>query len=122
MTRDANKTLRWVRRGMILVPVAVAEVRVEEVAALKPSKTRTRYDVHRLIACPTCGAKADQRCRTAGGTPTANHADRLISVRCPCGEPVAPSCQYCPPCRDAARKQSYRLRELRNPTRERRVA
>lgn len=112
--RNVGGVMRW---SPTPTPSEVADLR----ARLRPVPRR-HLDVSDLIACPTCEAHADERCRSASGHPTANHKDRLISVRCPCGQPVAPRKQYCEPCRQRARKQTYRLREIRRPSRERRAS
>lgn len=112
--RRVHGVMRW---SPDPTPSEVADLH----ARMKPAR-RTNLNVSDLIACPTCGAHANERCRSASGNPRENHAARLISVRCPCGEPVAPRKQYCEPCRERARKQTYRLREIRRPTVERRAS
>lgn len=74
------------------------------------------------VACDQCGARQDQRCHTANGKTVKPHKRRRGPVMCPCGraEP-APKHQYCEPCRRAARLDTYRLREDRTPTRDRRA-
>lgn len=83
---------------------------------------RRKVDIHDFIACPTCGARADQRCRTTTGNSSANHQARVIGVRCRCGQPVTPYKQYCEPCRILARTATFRRREIRNRTSERRAS
>lgn len=75
----------------------------------------------RPVACDRCGAREDQRCRTATGKTVKPHRGRRGPVLCPCGEAEpAPKHQYCEPCRRAARGETYSLREDRTPTRDRR--
>lgn len=112
--RNDNGVWRW---STAVAPAEVADLR----ARMRPQPRRP-IDVHRYVACPTCGARADERCHATGGTPRSNHAARIISVRCPCGEPVEHRKLYCEPCRVRARKQTYRLREIRKPSAERRAS
>lgn len=79
-------------------------------------------DVHALIACPTCRACVDERCKSAGGNIRTDHADRIIGVRCPCGQTVDKRHRYCSTCREKARRMTYRDREIRRPTRLRRAS
>ena len=72
-----------------------------------------------LIVCP-CGARLTQTCKTAGGNPTNPHKERVASRRCACGALLEPRKQMCTPCRQRARKQTYRLREIRKATATRR--
>lgn len=109
---------RWVVRGGIAHWSDAPEV--AEVRDLKAKPKRRRLDVGTLIACPRCRAKVTETCKTTGGNPTAEHAERLVSRRCPCGERVAWKKQLCEPCRASARKQTYRLREIRKATSQRR--
>ena len=75
-----------------------------------------------LVACPYCRAKVSQSCKSSGGNSVAPHSVRLAARLCPCGDIPAPRRRYCEPCRLAARALTYQLREMRNPTRERRAA
>lgn len=110
---------RWVRRGPVLVwddtPLP------DEVTAIRPPAPKAAT-LPPLIACPTCHATVTQTCRTAGGNPTADHADRLVTRRCPCGALLEPRKQWCEPCRAAARRRTYRDREIRRSTSQRRRA
>lgn len=73
------------------------------------------------IVCP-CGARMSQPCRTQGGNQT-RHADRVIDRRCPCGNTLPAGYHYCTnECRRLARAATYRRREQRTPTHERRAA
>ena len=73
------------------------------------------------IVCP-CGARLSDPCRTVSGNPT-RHADRIIDRRCPCGNVLPAGYHYCTnECRRLARAATYRRREQRTPTRERRAA
>lgn len=75
-----------------------------------------------LVACPTCGAKLSEPCRTGSGNAT-RHVDRVLPRRCPCGNPMQPGSFFCTSeCRSQARAATYERREKRNPTRERRAA
>lgn len=103
---------RWVPRGGILVWVADPPP-----LALVP-KPRV-VDLADLIACPTCQAKVTEACKTIGGYTTA-HPKRLVSRRCPCGSTLEPKRTMCDECREKSRAETYRLREIRKPTRERR--
>ena len=42
-----------------------------------------------LIACPVCLAKITELCKTPNGWAAAEHEERLVSVRCSCGNPMA---------------------------------
>ena len=89
--------------------------------ALPPLPVR-RKSIHDLIACGACGARVDERCHSRAGNVVGDHEARLVSVRCPCGERVKSGYWYCSdPCRATARKRTYRLREIRRPTSERRI-
>ncbi len=87
-----------------------------ELATLRPLRRKQGGNYSRLLACPTCHARLTETCRTTGGNPTADHAERLVSRRCPCGAPVAAKKRYCEPCRLAARRRTYRDREIRKAT------
>lgn len=96
---------RWVRVGLVHRWVVD-----EEPEPVKPPEP---------IACP-CGARLSEPCRTTGGNWT-RHAERLTSRRCPCGNVPREGSHYCTTeCRDEARAETYRAREQRNPTRQRR--
>lgn len=112
--RNVGGVMRWVTTP---APSEVSDLR----ARMRPAPRRP-LDVHQYVACGTCGARADERCRSAAGNAVANHDARIISVRCPCGDPVAPRKLYCEPCRVKARKRTYWRREVREPTRERRAS
>lgn len=112
--RNVKGVWRW---SADVTPNEVADLK----ASMKPTPRRP-IEVHRYVACPVCLARADERCRASGGTPRKNHAARIISVRCPCGDPVKWRKLYCEPCRLRARKQTYRLREIRKPSAERRAS
>lgn len=88
-----------------------------------PIAMRRKVNAHDLIACGACGARVDERCHSAAGNVVGDHEARLVSVRCSCGERVQPSHRYCSDvCREKARKRTYRLREIRQPTAERRAS
>lgn len=74
-----------------------------------------------LLAC-RCGATVVETCKTSGGNPTAPHAYRIVSRRCLCGAILGHKRWYCDTCRDRARKDTYRRREIRKRTAERRAA
>lgn len=102
-------TVRWVRRGLVLV------------ADLEPPPpSPAPRPVHELIACPTCRARVDESCRTPAGNVREPHTTRLVARTCPCGASLAPRKQLCERCRQAARTATYRRRELRQPTATRR--
>lgn len=84
-----------------------------------PERPRT-LDLTRLIACPTCHAKVTETCRTSGGNPTAPHGSRLAPRLCPCGALLEPKKQLCEHCRVESRRLSWRLREQRRKTSQRR--
>lgn len=75
-----------------------------------------------LIACPFCRAKVNQTCRTPAGNPRTPHVVRLAPRLCECGSRLARKKLRCPPCAVEARRRTYRLREMRQPTRGRRRA
>lgn len=68
-----------------------------------------------LIACPTCGAKTSESCRTRTGHTTYAHKDRLVPRTCPCGADLPKHRKLCDPCRDAsyATSQIEHLRRRR---------
>lgn len=76
---------KWVQRGMVWRWVQNAPV----------STVRT-YEPSELIACPTCRARMDERCRTSDG---ASHKRRLVKRVCSCGGPVRPREPMCGFCR-----------------------
>lgn len=77
-------------------------------------------DLADLIACPLCRATLTEPCRTPGGNWT-THPVRLVSRRCPCGNPPASGSSFCTQeCRTTARTATYRRREQHTPTRLRR--
>jgi hypothetical protein len=112
--RVVHGVLRWVD----VPPPVVTERQVR--AKLRAVKA-AEFDPT-LIACPTCRATVTQKCHTAGGNVTAPHADRLVSCRCLCGDLLESRKQYCEQCRARARKDTYRRREIRNATAQRRRA
>lgn len=78
-------------------------------------------DERALLAC-LCGATLTEPCRTAGGNYTV-HADRVIPRRCRCLGILEQGALYCgDQCRQDARRDTYRRREQRTPTRLRRAA
>lgn len=98
---------RWVQDG--LVQRWVADVAAEPITPPEP------------IACP-CGARISEPCRTAGGNWT-RHVDRVTSRRCPCGNVPREGSHFCTTeCQAEARAATYRRREERTPTRDRRAA
>lgn len=75
-----------------------------------------------LVACPTCGARLAEGCKTRTGNPTTNHVARVTSRRCVCGSTLEPHHLYCSDaCRQDARKATYARREQRVPTGHRRA-
>lgn len=81
----------WAQRGMIKV-----WVHVEPLIELKQEPT---YDPRDLIACPTCHAHMDERCKGWDGRPLSrSHGSRLVKRVCSCGMPVRfrePMCGFC---------------------------
>lgn len=77
-----------------------------------------------LIACPACRATLAEPCRTATGKAREAHSCRLLVRRCgQCGGLPEKGSHYCSDaCRVSARRESYRRREIRMPTRLRRKA
>lgn len=78
----------WVRHGLVW--------RWE--ADDKPATTKEPRDYRpsELIACPTCLAKMDERCKSKRGRP--DHSRRLVKRVCSCGGPIRPQepiCAYC---------------------------
>jgi hypothetical protein len=112
--RNVGGVMRW---SPEVTPSEVADLQ----ARMRPMRRRF-LDVHAFIACPTCEARADERCHSPAGNSTMPHKERIISVRCACGQPVERRKLYCEPCRKKARKQTYRLREIRQPSSERRAS
>jgi hypothetical protein len=83
-------------------PAPVEPPTLTVVAPLKPHWTT-------LVACPYCGARVAETCKTSGGGVTKPHARRLASRVCPCGAPVEKHKNYCEPCRAEARRYTRRL-------------
>lgn len=104
--------IAWRHQGLVLVKYEPEPAPDPE----PPAPIR----VHDLIACPTCHARVDERCRSATGTPRVPHVNRLAPQLCPCGELLAWKKQLCEECRREARQETYALREQRIPTRLRR--
>lgn len=86
--------------------------------------TTTPTKLTQLIACPYCRATVTQACRSPSGNTVTPHTCRLTPRLCPCGNLPPPGYTYCrsPDCSAAeeARRQTYRRREIRTPTRLRR--
>lgn len=81
-----------------------------------PRSTPRRYvNVHDLIACPTCGARVDESCRTTTHHRRTPHVDRLTPQLCPCGASRRGRFRtYCPRCaefRNRLAKASYMRRK-----------
>lgn len=114
-----GSTLAWERRG--LVQVAVAATNHPAPTGDPQRQAVTAAEVARMIACPTCGARVHQACRTATGNAT-EHVARLIPRRCLCGDVVEGSRRYCEACRASARRRTYWRREVLHPTATRRRA
>lgn len=106
--------IQWEQRDGVLVATTPPP--------LPPAPTQTPRTTHDLVACPTCHARVDERCRSATGTPRSPHVNRLVSRLCLCGAPLEPRKQLCEWCRRDARKETYARREQRVPTRLRRRA
>jgi hypothetical protein len=106
-----TEQITWRRRGLVQVAAPATEP--------PPSLART---IHDLIACPTCHARVDERCKSATGTPRSPHVNRLVPRRCPCGASLEDRKQMCEQCRREARRETYADRERRTPTRQRRRA
>lgn len=111
-------SLVWERRGLVHVAVHTTD---EAPPTSEPKATLTPAQVARMIACPTCGARVHQACRTATGNAT-EHVARLIPRRCLCGDVVEGSRTYCEACRISARRRTYWRREVLHPTATRRRA
>lgn len=100
----------WVLRGLVKVWQPDPEPEPEPVVDETPALTLVPEPVKvaNLIACPTCGAKVGQGCRTPGGWSTRPHADRLAPRLCPCGARPEGARRYCEPCRIEARRETWR--------------
>jgi hypothetical protein len=59
-----------------------------------------------LIACPMCRATLTERCRTKTGRPRWDHAVRLVSRRCECGDPAQAGKKACAACQVKARRRA----------------
>lgn len=77
---------------------------------LLPSYTPPRVD---LIACPACGARIDEPCRSSGGHYRRTHPARLIPRRCSCGGKIVGRSAYCEPCKRKVRKSTKREAQRR---------
>lgn len=77
----------WVRRGMVWHWVANEPPEKDEDGAYTP---------HDLIACGTCYARMDERCKTTTGK---DHNRRLVKRVCACGGSIRPREQICGWCR-----------------------
>lgn len=95
------------------------EVRPDR-AELAAQERRLLAHLAEMIACPYCGAKVSESCRSAGGNPRVPHTVRVVARLCTCGKPVEARHRMCNQCRKEARKETYRLREIREPTASRR--
>lgn len=92
---------RWMRDTWgVLVFVEIPEP--------APAPKPVKVNVALLVACPKCGVKVTQACRTAAGKTTNPHAARLVERRCDCGTPVGAYKQLCEPCRRRSRAASQR--------------
>jgi hypothetical protein len=85
---DALTNGQWVRRGLIWAWVE------------NPHKLgdRPSWNPHDLIACPTCHARMDERCKTRLGKSAQSHDSRLVARVCGCGGPIRarePMCGFC---------------------------
>lgn len=65
---------------------------------LRAAPEEPAVDYDKLIACPTCHARATQSCRTRSGHTCSDHDTRLIRRRCRCGEHVKAKARYCDSC------------------------
>jgi hypothetical protein len=75
---------------------------------LEVVKQKRPMDPLKLVACPTCGAKVGQSCRTKNGNRAGSHKDRLTPRLCECGSVATPNCTMCDPCREQSRKDTWR--------------
>lgn len=114
--KPVRGVLRWVPDAETVARDELEELRQRTRRGKKPTSGGD------LVACPTCLARLSETCKTRGGNPTNPHRERLASRRCVCGDLLAPRKVYCEPCRQRARKNTYRSREVRRATAERRVA
>lgn len=73
-----------------------------------------------MIACPTCRAKVNQTCTTISGHTRNMHKSRLAPRLCDCGELLAWKRRLCDNCREAATRESKRIRAPKD--RERKAA
>lgn len=65
------------------------------------------------VACPTCGAKTYQGCKSRNGASVGDHVARKGRPTCPCGAPRVGRRHYCDPCQAEARRESFRLYRAR---------
>jgi hypothetical protein len=92
----------WVRVGLVWRWVAEPDAEPEPDLPDPPS-----YLPADLIACPTCGARMDERCKTLNGDGPADHRRRLVKRVCSCGGPVRPQEPMCGFCRaEMAREEA----------------
>lgn len=121
--RDAKKLEASKRREYEDDDIALTEgawrfdpfrrIRVWVPEPFTPPTSAPKADVHQLIACPKCHARADQTCRTKNGERTKNHTERLIPRLCRCGASLEQWRKLCDECRNEAARESQRGRRKR---------
>lgn len=81
----------WVQRGMVW--------RWQADPDIQPEPEPKSYRPHDLIACPTCLARMDEKCRNNDvARPTRDHEARLVKRVCSCGGSVRPREAMCRLC------------------------
>ena len=101
---------RWVLRGGI----QRWQADPEPVEAVEPTPLKPRPANGDLIACPTCGARITERCRSASGRRAdVEHANRILPRRCACGGLPVSSSPYCRECRHEVALGTHGWRESR---------
>lgn len=92
-------------------------------ADLAAKQARPSTAAHDIVACPTCGARADELCRSPKGTRNSRgHAERIMPRCCPCGAPVEGQKAYCDSCREWHIKEARRGYMRRTRAQARRAA
>ena len=129
--RDTWGVVRWVQIGHAPTPthnVCGCGARIGKAATrCRPCNLATIRENRsplpaQLVACPTCGAKVNQQCRTSGGHPAASHKSRIVARLCDCGAKTAANKTMCDPCSQESRREVVRAAQQRYRERQREVA
>lgn len=104
MSPDVLTNGRWMPDGMIR----------RWAPAPEPPTEPPRHPSVDEEACPTCGAKAGETCRTRHGHRTRNHAARTTPRLCRCGAELGWKRWLCDQCRylnSRDQRRSYKHRQ-----------